>query len=300
MRQIAHIINPVIVDESSDLFFAQPITFETMKRAKEFAKEHVGVTLFSAQYPKDRSFVPEGLQVTPDLDRSVLDLGTFNKPRKLPLLKDILDRLYEESGADFLVYSNADIALMPYFYVSVNSIIDEGYDAFVINRRTISKRYNNVNQVYLMFAQAGEQHPGYDCFVFKRSLYPSFRLGSACIGANWIGRVLITNLICHSVKFRVFGDLHLTFHVGDDRNWKVPINSDYDKHNEAELYKILMEYKAKGLFHDRPLVDTFLKYIKDSKSDGQPQNDVERKLGLSLFGAMLKKRIRKIFCQDGN
>ena len=294
MRQIAHIINPVIVDKSSDLFFAQPITFETMKRAKEFASGHIGVTLYSAQYPNDRSFVPEAFQVTPDLDRSVLDLGTFNKPRKLPLLKDILDRLYEESVADFLVYSNADIALTPYFYVSVNSIIDEGYDAFVINRRTISKRYNNVNQVYLMFAQVGEQHPGYDCFVFKRSLYPRFQLGTACIGANWIGRVMITNLICHSVKFRVFKDLHLTFHIGDDRNWKVAINKDYDKHNESELHKVLLEYKEKGLFQDKPLVESFLQHIE--RRDAKPKGGAGTPRWRSFLEAKMKKYINKMVC----
>jgi hypothetical protein len=36
MIWIAHIINPVDVGVSSDLFIAQPITFETMRVAREF------------------------------------------------------------------------------------------------------------------------------------------------------------------------------------------------------------------------------------------------------------------------
>ena len=50
MREIAHIINPFIVGKSSDLFVAQPLTFETMRIAKEFARDRADVTLFSAQY----------------------------------------------------------------------------------------------------------------------------------------------------------------------------------------------------------------------------------------------------------
>jgi hypothetical protein len=36
MRQIAHIINPVGVGKLSALFVTQPVTFETMKIAREF------------------------------------------------------------------------------------------------------------------------------------------------------------------------------------------------------------------------------------------------------------------------
>ena len=35
MMNFAHIINPVIVNRSSDLFTAQPITFETLEIAKQ-------------------------------------------------------------------------------------------------------------------------------------------------------------------------------------------------------------------------------------------------------------------------
>ena len=40
MISIAHIVNPVKVNKSSDLFIAQPIVFETMRTAAEFAKDH--------------------------------------------------------------------------------------------------------------------------------------------------------------------------------------------------------------------------------------------------------------------
>ncbi len=261
MIKISHIINPVLADESSDLFEAQPVTFKTMSAAREFAKNLVGVTLYSAQYPEDRAIVPEGFKLTPDLERSVSDIGTFVKDRKLPLIKDILDRLYESTDAEYLIYTNADIALQPCFYITVKNIIESGFDAFTINRRTISKEHST-DQLESMYAEVGHPHPGHDCFVFKRSLYPKFNLGKACIGANWIGRVLISNLICHSEHFDIFKDLHLRFHLGDDRRWKVPDYADYDKHNENELHKILSDFKQKGLFSNKPMVESFLHHIE--------------------------------------
>ncbi|MFQ5631610.1 MAG: hypothetical protein ACE5I1_22790, partial [bacterium] len=67
MRKFAHIINPVTLDHSSDLHFAQSVTFETMKIARDFANGQVDVTFFSAQYPEDRPSIPEGFQLTSDL-----------------------------------------------------------------------------------------------------------------------------------------------------------------------------------------------------------------------------------------
>ena len=45
--------------------------------------------------------------------------------RKLPLLADIIERLYENSDAEWLIYTNVDIAVQPHFYESVASIIGD-------------------------------------------------------------------------------------------------------------------------------------------------------------------------------
>jgi len=263
MKTIGHIINPVIVDKSSDLYKAQPITFETMRIARDFALNGVEVRLLTAQYPEDRALIPEWFQPTPDLERSILDIGTFHKKRKLPLLVDILDRLYTAAPeADYLIYTNVDIGLMPYFYTAVNHMAEMEYDAFVINRRTIGKEHYHVQDLDLMYCEIGEKHPGYDCFVFKKSLYPRFKLGTACVGANWIGRVLIANLICNSNNFRIFDNSHLTFHLGDDRSWQNPDLNDLHEHNDKELHKILLGYEAEKLFQDKPLVQRFLQDIE--------------------------------------
>jgi tetratricopeptide (TPR) repeat protein len=251
---LAHIINPVRTSTLSDLYTAQPITFESMCRAQKNTGNELELSLYVACYPEDESLVPGYFTITRPLDRSVLDVGSFLKKRKLPLLKDILDRLYEASDADYFIYTNIDIALMPYFYTAVKKFIELGYNAFVINRRTISLNFTKPDYLPLMYSQAGEKHPGYDCFVFRRDIYPRYKLGNACIGINWIGRVLIANLMCYTTNFKEFKDEHLTFHIGNDKSWKREEFNDYRLHNELECYKILkaLEKETGSFNRDNP------------------------------------------------
>jgi hypothetical protein len=243
---MAHIVNPVLVDESSDLFVAQPITFETMRSAQAFAGGWVEVELFTTQYPEDHPIIPEGLRRTPDIEKSVMDYGSFQKSRRLPLLKQILDRLYQATEAEYLIYTNVDIALLPHFYVTVDQMLDDGYDAFVINRRTISDRYASVEQIPLMYAEIGESHRGWDCFIFRRDLYPRFRLGSVCVGAARVGLALLSNMVAYADSFREFRDEHLTFHIGNERGWLNRAYADYDEHNTRQLMEILGDLESEA------------------------------------------------------
>ena len=239
MRKIAHIVNPVLVDNSSDLFVAQPITFETMRSACTFTAGQVEVELYTAQYPEDHPVVPAGFGRTPDLEESVLDYGRFQKHRKLPLLRDILDRLYQASEAEYLVYTNVDISLQPHFYLALSQFIEAGYDAFVINRRTISDQFTTITQIPLMYAQVGESHRGWDCFIFRRDTYPRYRLGTVCLGAPRVGLALLANLLAHAEHFAEFKDLHLTFHLGNERGWRGRARGDYASHNTRQLLQVL-------------------------------------------------------------
>lgn len=240
---IAHIINPVNVNEGSDLYKAQPITFETMDIAARYAEntgKNINVRQYAAFFAEDKDMVPSHLRKTPLLDRSIPDLGPFELFRKLPVLKDILDRLYHEAAdADYLIYTNADIGLVPHFYESVAVIIRSGYDALVINRRTIPAAPNGVGNIPLMWAQAGETHIGHDCFIFKRDAYPCFQLGNVGIGIRLVGRVLLWNLVAQATRFKEFKDLHLTFHLGQDKPWKNSRLKDYDRHNHDEAVAVL-------------------------------------------------------------
>lgn len=286
MRKIAHIVNPILVNQSSDLFYAQPITFETMRRAKQEAKGHVEVELLAALYPEDISVVPNDFIVTPELSQSVLDFGVFENKRKLPILKDILDRLYEASDAEYLIYSNVDIALMPHFYIAVDKLIDEGYDAFVINRRTISDEYKSIDEIPLMYFEPGEPHPGHDCFIFRREDYPLYRLANLCLGINWVGRALILNLACHAKNFKEFKDKHLTFHIGNEQIWKSDQNSDYVTYNKSEILIILSELeKEYGPFDEKgALYEYFNDILKDEKEEKKPNIDNH-----SVFRSLINK-----------
>ena len=261
MRKIAHILNPVSVPETSDLYRAQPVTFQACQIAQAFAEDNISVSLFSAQFQEDRSIIPRGFEITSNLTRSVLDLSHFAEQRKLPLLKDILDKLYQSTDAEYLIYTNVDIAPLPHFYASINAIIDAGFDAFVINRRTISKKYD-LADLPLMYADLGETHPGHDCFVFRRDAYSKYILGDVCIGARYVGRVLIWNLIYFADQFNEFGDVHLTFHLGNDQIWRSSHFQEYSEFNKYEASKILHKLKKhNGDFpKDHPIHNFFEGY----------------------------------------
>ena len=239
MKKIAHIVNPVLVKPTSDLFVAQPITFESMRIAQQKASGNVVVDLFAVGYAEDAPVMPAGFQILPQLIRSVFDVGIFQQQRKLPLLKDILERLYAGSEADFCIYTNVDIGLQPDFYLKVNEFIDQGLDAFVINRRTISNGYTRLDELALMWAEVGEPHRGWDCFVFRRDLIPHFVLGDVCVGATRVGLALLSNLVAYGRSFKEFKAEQLTFHIGDERQWLNPAFADYDAHNTHELKQIL-------------------------------------------------------------
>jgi len=246
MISLAHIINPVVLDETSDLLVAQPVTFSTMETASEFSGNSVNVKLYAVQYQDEkRVSLPQQFIMVPDITRSITDMKTFKQKRKLPLIKDILDRLYEAMTADFMIYTNVDIALQPYFYRVVSHIIGKGHDAFIINRRTISDKYKNIREIPLMYAEPGEKHKGWDCFVFHKSLYPKFQLGQICIGSGWLGRAMIINMAVLAKKFKIFEELHATFHIGNGKTWKEPQFDDYIEHNKNECRKILKDFDKK-------------------------------------------------------
>ncbi len=232
--KICHLINPLIPPTGSDLIVAQPITFAAMSFAKQVAGDSVQVELLAACYPEDASVVPAGFLQTQALDRSVLDCNHFDVQRKLPLLKDLLERAYRASDADYIIYTNVDIAPLPHFYTAVATWLTAGFDALVINRRTISDTWQSPEQLPLILSDPGKPHPGFDCFVFPRRWIPDLDVGDICIGVDRIGLVLLAAMHHRATKFLLADDVHLTCHIGDDQHWRNPALSDYYTYNTAQ------------------------------------------------------------------
>lgn len=242
MIKIAHITNPIAVNEDHELFTAQKITFETMRLAKRFtkkaAKGKVDVELYCVGYPEDIKAMPEGFVMVPDLTRSILDIKQFQKDRKLPLFKDMLTSLHSVcSEADYMIQTNVDISLMPHFYLTVARMIDKGYDSLIINKRIIPPFYKDIEEIPEMYAEPGTDHNGYDCFVFRREIYPKFELGDICMATPWSETTLTANMIAHSDNCTVLTRPHLTFHIGDSRTWMQL--HDYRQHNTEQFAKVL-------------------------------------------------------------
>lgn len=236
--RLAHIINAFRPPAGSDLILAQEVTTLSMLRAQEEAKNQVEVTLMTAQTVEDEVMVPNGFHATKYLERDVTDLHKFSRPMPLPILRDILDRLYHESEADYLIFTNVDIGVQPDFYLKVAEFIRAGHDAFMINRRRIPAKYRSADQINEMYAEKGLKHPGFDCFVFHRDLYPKFSLAEVCTGVPYIEITLSQNLFCFAENPKVFTDEFLTFHIGlEIFNKRAP--KEYLSYNGRQFWKAM-------------------------------------------------------------
>lgn len=209
-----------------------------MLQAKQKALGVIDVELLSAHFEEDASAAPSGFRNTIVLDRSVLSRQSFQKPVKLPLISDILQRLYKESDASYLIYSNVDIGLYPGFYSRVNELINEGYDAFIINRRRLEARYTEPSQLSDIYMDQGKSHPGFDCFVFHRSLFPKLKLDGICIGVPFIEIAFSQNLFALAKRFTLIESERLTFHIGMEI-FRKRAPKEYVRYNQTQFWNLV-------------------------------------------------------------
>lgn len=211
--RIAHIINPYPAVEGSDAWRVQQVTVRSLRNAVA-ASVRSRPELLAAQFADEVTDCSAGLIPTASLDRSVLDLHTFQRPRRLPLMADVLSRAVAATDAEFIIYTNMDIIVQPYFYDAVTALLHDGADALIINRRRIADRGQTADDLPLILAEVGRSHPGFDCFVIHRSLVPKLRLDGLCIGVPFSEAGLMYNLMAFAQDCRIHEDLHLTTHLG--------------------------------------------------------------------------------------
>jgi len=215
---IAHLVNPFLPPPGTEWEYVQPITLTSMLKAKAQAEtnDNLKVDLLTAQYEDDHPAIPTGFRKTSDLSRSIQSLYPNTTAPKYPLIGDLMAKLYEHSDAEYLVYTNIDIAVQPHFYEAIAAHVRSGLKAFIINRRRIPDVYRKVEELEQMYADPGKPHPGFDCFVFHRSLFPKFEFADVCIGIPFIGILTAQNLFAFGEPFKLFEKEHLTFHIGED------------------------------------------------------------------------------------
>lgn len=212
--RINHIINPYTAKVGSENYIAQPICQASIAEAQKYAAGTVDVQLYFASSNADTvnvhpSFLPLG-----SLSASILDHVKTSRNRALPLFAGLLKAAAAARECDYIVYTNADIGVMPGFYKQIELYTSKGYDAFAINRRRIPAKFTSVDQLEEIYAEAGEKHTGYDTIIFKSELLSKFTLGNVAIGIPYFDTTLMHNLYAHSNNFRLFTGKHLTFHIG--------------------------------------------------------------------------------------
>lgn len=249
--KISHIINPVKVSESSDLFHAQPMTFQSMIESKKYALERIhgmhviknpydSIELLAAYFEEDEELITDHFIKTTPLKSSLLDVITPRKPRKLPFIKDILDKAAERcTNEDYIIYSNVDIALTKEFYTKVIQYIELGHDAIIVNRITMPSYDSQSLQWFLDNIHVGRKHPGYDCFILRKDVYQKFILGKIVVGVNWIGEVLLRNVLRYSHNPIILTSPYMTFHMGDDLAWTNPDYEDQKIFNQTQAHHII-------------------------------------------------------------
>lgn len=230
--RFAHIVNPYGINGKLD--DVQVLTLSMIQKAARNA--NCEVKLLSAQFPEDRSLIPETFQKTEDLARSIATVLLDRELPRLPLLADILERT-TNTECDFVIWSNMDIIPVPDFYNGVAAILEkENCDALLINRRRVGKEL--IKTPDLIFNETGRPHPGYDCFVIRKHLIEKLQLGSVCVGAPGVGFMLAHNLFLVAEKCLALANKHLTLHIGMEivQDWKGPVIAAFQK---AEIRKFI-------------------------------------------------------------
>lgn len=243
--KLAHIVNVYASPSGSDSRRIQDITLETLRRAREAAPEGVEIQLLSAQFGCDREAVPDFVTPTLDLERSVQDVVECADKRTLPFIHDILRRAWESTDADFLIYTNMDIAVYPSFYHFIAAAIRVEVDALAINRAQIPRYRNGVDLLHgisvdeLLKIRNRRPHHGIDCVLFRRETFPKWRPAEICIGYPPVGQYLLENAEKNAVRFVWFKDAVQTFHIGVDSEqtspWKKLAGNTIWTHNTEQF-----------------------------------------------------------------
>lgn len=240
MFSFSHIINPVGFGENKELNEIQTITFNSIEKALVYAKD-VDVKVYCCFVKGESSvLIPDTFVQLSSLEKTIADFVKTN--RKNPLTGEILTKALENCQSDFIIFTNVDIALMPYFYQVVNYYVNNGFDAVTINRRRIKNEFHNETNMDLLYAENGKSHLGYDCFVIKRKVLEKFIFKNIALGVPPSGGDIFYNICAFADQPVLLTEKHLTFHVGMElvKPWG---DKNIRQHNTKEFLALLKELK---------------------------------------------------------
>ena len=280
--EIAHVLNmyDAKINDYSYLYFAAPITFLSMLKAKRYAMEklpNISVGLYSSNYIEDNKVIPIFINKLPNLNRSLQDTiwaknGTLSNAKKLPFISDIIDSLYENVDSKYIIYTNADIGVQKNFYVKIWKMLTKNrkLNGLSITRRQILyvNENNNepltflsMNEIYRQGLNniSSKRHGGHDCFVFNRSLWGNeeIKMKNIFLGYPRIGMTFARQL--QAIKrTRIIKNEYLTFHLGMTNKVTKWITSNGWRNKENSSVKFTDDHYQ----HER-LNKLFCKMIED-------------------------------------
>ncbi|NEP26657.1 hypothetical protein, partial [Moorena sp. SIO3I6] len=192
-----------------------------------------------------------------------------------PLVFDILEAGVKNAKPDdFIVFTNTDIILAPYFYDAVIDLLQSGFDAITINRNTLSKKQISIDSLAINMVEKGRYHPGYDCLIFSVKNFKKFVNNQACIGRPAVMLGLIHNRVYFSKQMLMLKKANLTFHIGDDRSWCDHNYKDYSDFNFSEA-KLGLE----KLLDDTDQGINLFEYCKNKNNPERVRSQFLHKLG---------------------
>jgi hypothetical protein len=122
---------------------------------------------------------------------------------------------------DLVILANSDICVTPNFYHEVLQQVDSGHLAGSINRKSILGI--DPDEIGALNAALNSSnwylHPGSDCFFFPSASGEILSRSKLFMGAPPVGRHVVVTLSALNPSFKVFPELGVTFHFGDDRFW---------------------------------------------------------------------------------
>ena len=241
--RLVHIVNPVDREVSDDLGYAQAMSFESQRQARQLAPRHLELRHIAAHYRSEQIELPSFYTHRFFLARSVDDVCSTHRPKYLPLIAEIM-ALAAQIDADYYIYTNIDIILQPHFYGFLSnylSLIDKEagkYEALIINRRRIPQLRGSYEQLSAYSTRWGAVHPGFDCFVLSKCLLHRLILGSICLGVPFIGVAMAYNMFTYARSWKIFEQEDLTFHLGMEI-YKPQLTSYY-WHNRRQFFKCVL------------------------------------------------------------